>query len=130
MKLINTLVTATFILGTTVIGATQANAAGSVQHSAQASKHSALAITEGVASTASVASVAVAAPLIVAGGVSLVTGSVIVEATDSIKSSHSSHSHAHKNTQVAQLVISDATVTVDPAPNQVIIIQNNNTQGQ
>ncbi|MAD16417.1 MAG: hypothetical protein CL579_10120 [Alteromonadaceae bacterium] len=127
MKLINTLVTATFILGTTVIGAAQANAAGSVQHSAQASKHSALAITEGVASTASVA---VAAPLIVAGGVSLVTGSVIVEATDSIKSSHSSHSHAHKNTQVAPLVISDATVTVDPAPNQVIIIQNNNTQGQ
>ncbi|WP_232283253.1 hypothetical protein [Paraglaciecola sp. T6c] len=71
-----------------------------------------------------------ATPLIVAGGVSLVTGSVIVEAADSIKSSHSSHSHADKNTQLEPLVISDATVTVDPAPNQVIVIQNNNTQGQ
>ncbi|QHJ13041.1 hypothetical protein FX988_03299 [Paraglaciecola mesophila] len=129
MKLINTLLTATFILSTTVIGAAKANAAGSVQHSAQASKHSALAVTEGVASTAKVASVAVAAPLIVTGGISLVTGSVIAQAADSIKSNHGSHKHADKNTEVEPLVISDTTVTVDPAPNQVIIIQNNNTQG-
>ena len=114
MKLINTLVAITL-----TFSATGLHAQGSVHHSAQASKHSALALTEGVASTAKVASVTVAAPLVVVGGLSLVTGSVIAESADSVKLSHVS-----KPTKAAPLDISDTTVTVDPAPNQVILIQN------
>ncbi|MDP5031571.1 MAG: hypothetical protein NWQ54_16720 [Paraglaciecola sp.] len=95
------------------------HAEGSVNHSAQASKHSVLAVTEGVASTAKVASVVVAAPLVIAGGASLATGSLIAESGNKIKSSH-----AHQG----PLVISETTVTADPAPNQVIIIQNTTTQ--
>ena len=94
------------------------HAEGSSHHSGQASKHSALALTQGVASTAKVASVAVAAPLILAGGVSLVTGSVITESGRKVANSHAHH---------GPLVISETTVTADPAPNQVIIIQNNQT---
>ncbi|MFQ3197010.1 MAG: hypothetical protein ACJAUL_003508 [Paraglaciecola sp.] len=92
------------------------HAEGSVKHSAQAGKHSLLAITGGVVSTARVASVVVAAPLLAAGGASLVTGSAIAQSGHKIKSSH-----AHQG----GLVISDTTVTADPAPNQIIIIQNN-----
>ncbi|WP_339767414.1 hypothetical protein [uncultured Paraglaciecola sp.] len=114
MKLINTLVAITLTFSVTGL-----HAQGSVHHSAQASKHSALALTEGVASTAKVASVAVAAPLVVAGGLSLVTGSVIAESADSVKKSHVSNP-----IKATPLVISDTTVTVDPAPNQVILIQN------
>lgn len=114
MKLINTLVAITLTFSVTGL-----HAQGSVHHSAQASKHSALALTEGVALTAKVASVVVAAPLIVAGGVSLVTGSAIAESAGGVK-----HSHASKPAKVAPLVISETTVTVDPAPNQVILIQS------
>ena len=113
MKLINTLLALTLSCATVAV-----HAEGSVNHSGQASKHSALAVAEGAVSTAKVASVVVAAPLVIAGGASLVTGSVIAESANNIKSSH-----VHKG----PLVISDTTVTADPAPNQVIIIQNNQT---
>ena len=118
MKFINTLVAATLTFTMTGL-----HAEGSVGHSAQASKHSVLALTEGVASTAKVASVAVAAPLIVVGGVSLVTGSVIAESGDSIKYRYA-NSHTSKPAKVTPLVISEIPVAVDPAPNQVILIQN------
>jgi hypothetical protein len=111
MKLLNTLIVLSLSCSTFAL-----HAEGSVNHSAQASKHSVLAVTEGVVSTAKVASVVVAAPLVVAGGVSLVTGSVIAESGNNIKSSH-----AHQG----PLTISETTVTADPAPNQIIIIQNN-----
>ncbi|MEP4891141.1 MAG: hypothetical protein ABJV04_14035 [Aliiglaciecola sp.] len=96
-------------------------AAGSAHHSGQASKHTALAASEGVASTAKVASVALVTPVIVAGGVSLVAGSVVAEAgdalSDGLKSSHaSSHHHHHQHT----LIITEHTITADPAPSQVI----------
>ena len=113
MKLINTLLALSLSCTAVVV-----HAEGSVNHSGQASKHSALAVVEGGVSTAKVASVAVAAPLVIAGGVSLVTGSVIAESGSSVKSNH-----AHQG----PLVISDTTVTADPAPNQVIIIQHNKT---
>jgi hypothetical protein len=113
MKLINTLVVLSLSCTTFIL-----HAEGSVNHSAQASKHSVLAVTEGLVSTAKVASVVVAAPLIVVGGTSLVTGSAIAESGNKIKSSH-----AHDG----PLVISEKTVTADPAPNQIIIIQNNQT---
>ena len=113
MKLINALLALTLSCSTIA-----AHAEGSVHHSGQASKHSTLALTKGVASTAKVASVAVAAPLIVAGGASLATGSAIAESGNKV-----ANSHAHRG----PLVISETTVTADPAPNQVIIIQNTQT---
>lgn len=113
MKLLNTLLVLSFSFSSAAL-----HAEGSVHHSAQASKHSVLAVADGAVSTAKVASVVVAAPLLVVGGASVVTGSVIAESANKIKSSH-----AHQG----PLVISDTTVTADPAPNQVIIIQNNLT---
>ncbi|MDO6693626.1 hypothetical protein Q4574_10045 [Aliiglaciecola sp. 3_MG-2023] len=96
-------------------------AEGSVHHSGQASKHTALAASEGLASTAKVASVVMVTPVIVAGSVSLVAGSAVVEAgdalSDGLMSSHSaSHEHHHQQT----LIITEHTITADPAPNQVI----------
>lgn len=109
MKLFNTLLALTLSCSTVV-----AHAEGSANHSDQASKHSALAVAEGAVSTAKVASVAVAAPVLVVGGASLVTGSVIAESANKVKTSHIHH---------GPLEISDTTVTADPAPNQVIVIQ-------
>ena len=111
MKLVKTLLALSLSFSALAV-----HADDSVNHSGQASKHSALAVADGAVSTAKVASVAVAAPLVLAGGVSLVTGSAIAESGQKMTSSH-----AHQG----PLVISDKTVTADPAPNQVIVIQNN-----
>jgi hypothetical protein len=55
----------------------------------------------------------------VAVGASVVAGSVIVEVgeeiSDSVKASHAS-SHTHHHT----LIITERTITADPAPNKVI----------
>ncbi|GAA0852688.1 hypothetical protein [Aliiglaciecola litoralis] len=101
------------------VGSTSVFAQDSVNHSGQASKHSALAASEGLASTATVASAAVAVPVIVVAGTSVVAGSVISEVgtsmADSAQASHAS-SHSHQHT----LVITERTITADPAPNQVV----------
>ena len=91
-------------------------AEGSTYHSGQASKHSVLAVTEGLASTAAVGSAVVAVPVISVGAASVATGSMIAEAGESIAKSHANH---------GPLVITERTITVDPAPDQVIIIQKN-----
>ena len=93
-------------------------AEGSTHHSGQASKHSVLAVTEGLAGSAKVGSAVVAVPVLSAGAVSLAAGSMVVEAGESIAESHANH---------GPLVITERTITVDPAPDQVIIIQNNKT---
>ena len=111
MKLLNTLLALSLSCS-----ALSVHAEGSTYHSGQASKHSALAVVDGAVSSAKVASVAVAAPLVVAGSVSLAVGSAIAESGQKMKASH-----AHPG----PLVISDTTVTADPAPNQVIVIQQN-----
>jgi hypothetical protein len=111
MKFINTLLVLTLSCSTLAV-----HADDSVSHSGQASKHSALAVVDGAVSTAKVASVVVAAPLVVVGGASLATGSVLADSANKV-----TNSHVHQG----PLVISDKTVTADPAPNQVIIIQNN-----
>jgi len=104
---------------------TGVQAEGSTYHSGQASKHTALAISEGAASTAKVASAAVAVPVVIVGGASLVAGSVLVEAGDSLansaaNSSKHHHTHVHKKTT---LIITEKTITADPAPDKVIVIQ-------
>lgn len=99
---------------------TAAVATDSVHHSGQASKHSALAVSHGAVSTAKVASAVVAVPLIVAGGVSTAAGSAATNAGSAIAKS------ARDNT--TRLEITDRTITVDPAPNQMIIIQSKKQQ--
>lgn len=111
MKFVNTVLAVTLSFT-----AAAAQADDSVYHSGQASKHSALSVAGGAASIATAASVAVAVPLVVVGGASLIAGSIIADSANRITSSHAHH---------GPLVISDTTVTADPAPDQVIIIQNN-----
>jgi len=76
----------------------------SAQHTSKAAKHSALAVTHGVASTAKVASAVVAVPLIVGGSASIAAGTSI--AASSVKS--------------GPLVITEKTITVDPAPKMIM----------
>lgn len=93
------------------LAAMSAQAAESIDHSGQASKHSVLAVAHGAASTAKVVSAVVAVPLIVAGGVSVVAGSASVAAGTSVLNSKAS---------TGILIITDKTVTVDPAPNKAM----------
>ena len=87
-------------------------AEGSTQHSGQASKHSVLAAGHGAVSTAQVASAVVAVPLVVAGSVALSAGAASVQTGASIANSASSHTHH------GSLVITETTITADPAPNK------------
>lgn len=91
----------------------------STYHSGQASKHSAIATSQGMASTAKVASAVMVAPVVAAAGVSLVAGSVISEAGDALLDSAKA-SHANSHHQHHTLIVTELTITADPAPNQVI----------
>lgn len=97
-----------------------AKAEGSTQHSGQASKHSVLAVGHGAVSTAKVASAVVAVPLLVAGSLALTAGAASVQTGASIANSTSKHHHG-------PLIITETTITADPAPNKVIVIQKKQT---
>jgi hypothetical protein len=101
--------------------------AGAVTHSVEASKHSGLAMSEGLASTAMVASAVVAIPVVVVAGISMVAASVVVEAADSLgESVNNSHRRHHaRHTYHQRLVITEKTITADPAPRQVMNPINN-----
>lgn len=103
------------------ISSVAAQAQDSVQHSGQASKHSVLAVGHGAVSTAKVASAVVAVPLIVTGSVALSAGAAILKTGASIADSTSKHHHH------GPLVITETTITADPAPNKVIVIQKKQT---
>ncbi|MDT0596295.1 hypothetical protein [Glaciecola petra] len=93
--------------------------AGSVEHSGQASKHSVLAITDGVGSITKVSSAVVASPVLVVGGLSLAAGSAVNSAGESLANNAqnvSGHHHGHNKA----LVITEITITADPAPNVVM----------
>lgn len=96
-------------------------AEGSTHHSGQASKHSVLAVGHGAVSTAKVASAVVAVPLVVAGSVALTAGAASVQTGTSIADSASKHHHH------GPLVITETTITADPAPNKIIVIQEKQT---
>ncbi len=91
----------------------QCMAADSVDHSAQASKHSVLASVEGIASGASVASAVVAVPVVLTGAVVLSVGAASQDVGNAIHQSH----------QVKPLPLTTKVITRDPTPNQVIINQ-------
>ena len=109
------------LLFTFSVSSLTVQAEGSVQHSGQASKHSVLALGHGALSTAKVASAVVAVPLVVAGSVALTAGAASVQAGVSNADSVSNHNHH------APLVITETTITADPAPNKVIVIQKKQT---
>ncbi|WP_339724214.1 hypothetical protein [uncultured Paraglaciecola sp.] len=98
-----------------------AQAEGSTHHSGQASKHSVLAVSHGAVSTAKVASAAVAVPLMVAGSVALTAGAASVKTGTSIGDLASRPAHH------GPLVITETTITADPAPNKVLVIHNKHT---
>lgn len=108
-----------FALSTTSISAF---AEGSTHHSGQASKHSVLAVGEGAISTTKVASTVVAVPVIAAGSVVLSAGAASVHTGASIAEA-ASHPHHHHR----PLVITETTITADPAPNKVIAVQKKQT---
>jgi hypothetical protein len=98
-----------------------AQAQDSIQHSGQASKHSVLAVGHGALSTAKIASAVVAVPLVVAGSVALTAGAASIQTGASIADSSSKHHHH------GPLVITETTITADPTPNKVIVIQKKQT---
>jgi hypothetical protein len=87
----------------------------SFDHSGKASKHSALAASEGLATTASVASAVVAVPVVLTGSV-VVAGSAVNESTRNL------HQASHQSSVASNqpLVITETIITADPAPNQVV----------
>ena len=101
-------------------------AADSTQHSGKASKHSVLAVGHGAVSTTKVASAVVAVPIVAVGSVALVAGTASVHTGASVADSASHHNakpHHHRKESHRPLVITETTITADPAPNQTIVIQ-------
>ena len=99
----------------------------SVHHSGKASKHSALAASEGLATTASVASAVVAVPVVLTGSV-VVAGSAVAESAIDVSTRNiheASHQSSVDNNQ--PLVITETLVTADPAPNKVVTTTNTTT---
>ncbi len=110
-----------FTLSVTSITSVTAQAEGSAQHSGQASKHSVLAVGHGVLSTVKVASAVVAVPVVVAGIVMVTAGTASIQTAASIANKASIHKHH------GPLVITETTITADPAPDKAIVIQNKQT---
>ncbi|GAA0854322.1 hypothetical protein [Aliiglaciecola litoralis] len=90
----------------TLFSAHHVNAGKAIDHSLQASKHSVLAVAEGVGSAVVVASAVVAIPIIIVGGTVAHSAQAIAETMQ----------HQHH----APLTVTDITITVDPAPNKAI----------
>lgn len=88
----------------------------SVDHSAQASKHSVLASVEGASVGASVASAVVAVPVVVSAAAVVTVASVADKAADSV---HQSHQHKEKK----PLVITTKVITRDPPPSEMVVEQ-------
>lgn len=89
----------------------------SSNHASKASKHSALAVSHGVAGSAQVASAAVAVPLIVGGGVVLSAGLASAAAVDELSDVSSRKVSRVKH---VELEVTEVTITVDAPPAQAI----------
>lgn len=122
-------VKASLVLITSLL-ATPTFAADSTHHTSQAGKHSALAVSHGAKSTATVASAVVAVPVVVVGGAMLGTGVVSAAAgsekigsTVAVAGAVGISTAANAVNSIGKsdkLLISDVTVTADPAPQQAM----------
>ncbi len=92
----------------------------STNHSGKASKHSALALSHGVKGSAQVASAAVAVPLVVAGSVALSAGAASIEMSEGLSKVASSKATQVKHAKKIELEVTEITITVDRAPDQVM----------
>jgi len=120
---------ASLVLITSLL-ATSTFAADSAHHTSQAGKHSALAVSHGAKSTAKVASAVVAVPVAIAGGAMLGTGiasaavgSKKVGSTVALTGALGISAAAKAIDSVGKddkLLISDVTITADPAPQKVM----------
>lgn len=98
---------------------------GSVYHSGQASKHSALAIAHGVGSSAKVASAVIAIPIIASGTVSVAAGSASILAGNAIANSGAGASDKLSwDTHAGPIQVTEIIITSDPAPNVVLQKRN------
>jgi len=88
----------------------------SSEHSGKASKHSALALSHGVAGSAQVASAAVAVPLVVGGSVALAAGSASIELAEDLSRVADSKAKRVKATKKVELEVTEITITVDRSP--------------
>jgi len=88
----------------------------SSEHSGKASKHSALAISHGVAGSAKVASAAVAVPLVVTGSVALSAGAASVELGEELSKVASSKASNVNKAQNLELEITEITITAERSP--------------
>lgn len=88
----------------------------SSNHSGQASKHSALAASHGVAGSAQVASAAVAVPLVVGGSVALSAGAASVAVGEGLSDIASTSAHKVKHSHPVELEVTEITITVDRSP--------------
>ncbi|WJG09051.1 hypothetical protein [Aliiglaciecola sp. LCG003] len=95
----------------------QAQAGKAIEHSLQASKHSVLAVADGVGSVAVVASAVVAVPIIIAGQAVAASGQFVGGALQ--------HEHTYPS---SKLVITELIITADPAPNRVIELTSQTTK--
>jgi hypothetical protein len=85
-------------------------------HSGKASKHSALALSHGVAGSAQVASAVVAVPLVVGGSVALSAGAASVELGEGLSKVASSKVSNVRKAQPVVLEVTEITITVDRSP--------------
>ncbi len=88
----------------------------SSNHSAKASKHSALAVSHGVAGSAQVASAVIAVPLVVGGSVALSAGAASVELGEGLSKVASSNANHVRKVQPVALEVTEITITVDRSP--------------
>ena len=90
------------------------------EHSGKASKHSALALSHGIAGSAQVASAAVAVPLVVVGSVALSAGIASVELGKGLSKVASSKASQVKRAKHIKLEVTEITITVDRSPAQAM----------
>ena len=92
----------------------------SANHSSKASKHSALALSHGVAGSAQVASAAVAIPLLVTGSVALSAGAASVALAEGLSDATTSKARKVQPAKHVALEVTEITITVDRSPDQAI----------
>jgi len=98
---------------------------GSVYHSGQASKHSALAVAHGLGSSAKVASAVIAIPIIAFGTVSLAAGGASIAMGNAIADSGTGAANKrYWGAQAGPIQVTELIITSDPAPDVVLQQRN------